>query len=92
VRVDSHLYAGYKVPSHYDSLLAKLIVWAPTRSRAVDRLRRALAETVISGVETTVPFYQQLVDDGAFAGGHVHTGFVADFLARHTGIVSLGDD
>lgn len=90
VRVDSHLYPGYVVPPHYDSLLAKLIVWAPDRQGAIDRLRRALLETVVSGVETTIPFYQQLVEDGAFTGGHVHTGFVADFLARHTGVVGFG--
>jgi acetyl-CoA carboxylase biotin carboxylase subunit len=90
VRVDTHLYPGYVVPPHYDSLLAKLIVWAPDRQGAISRLRRALMETVVSGVETTIPFYQQLVDDGAFAGGHVHTGFVSDFLARHTGVVGFG--
>ncbi|HEU5424807.1 MAG TPA: acetyl-CoA carboxylase biotin carboxylase subunit, partial [Nitrolancea sp.] len=83
VRVDTHLYPGYVVPPHYDSLLAKLIVWGATRQEAIDRLRRALLETVISGIDTTVPFYQQLVEDGAFGSGQVHTGFVTEFLARN---------
>ena len=56
VRVDSHLYTGYVVPPHYDSLLAKLIVWGNDREEAVNRLHRALSETVISGVSTTVIF------------------------------------
>src|SRR5690606_8642775 len=82
IRVDSHLYPGYVVPPYYDSLLAKLIAWGPTRDEAITRARRALAETVIAGVETTVGFHQRLLDDPAFRSGHVSTRFVQQFLAR----------
>jgi acetyl-CoA carboxylase biotin carboxylase subunit len=82
VRIDSHLYSGYVVPPHYDSLLAKLIVWGSDREEAIGRLHRALSETVISGVDTTVDFYKLLVRDGAFISGHVHTGFIGEFIAR----------
>ncbi|MBX6342998.1 MAG: ATP-grasp domain-containing protein, partial [Thermomicrobiaceae bacterium] len=82
VRVDSHLYQGYVVPPYYDSLLMKLIVWAPTREQAIVRLRRALAETVISGVETTAGFYQQLTHDEDFLAGRVSTGLIAEVIQR----------
>jgi acetyl-CoA carboxylase biotin carboxylase subunit len=79
VRVDSHLYAGYDIPPHYDSLLAKLIVWAPTREEAIARGRRALAEFVLEGVPTTIPFHQQLLANERFIAGDTYT----DFLAEH---------
>src|SRR5207245_1405209 len=60
VRVDSHLFAGYEIPPHYDSLLSKLIVWADTREEAIARMQRALEEYVIEGVATTIPFHQRL--------------------------------
>lgn len=82
VRLDTHLYTDYVVPPYYDSLLAKLIVWGETRPAAIARLRRALAETMIAGVSTTVPFYQQLVHDLAFIDGRVTTGFIDDFMAQ----------
>jgi acetyl-CoA carboxylase biotin carboxylase subunit len=82
VRVDSHLYTGYIVPPHYDSLLAKVIVWGENRDEAIGRLERALGETVISGVDTTVDFYKSILRDGEFKSGHVHTGFVGEFIAR----------
>lgn len=82
VRVDTHLYTDYMVPPHYDSLLAKLIVWGQSRPEAVARLRRALAETMISGVSTTVGFYQQLVEDPAFIEGRLTTGFIREFMSR----------
>ncbi len=63
VRVDSHLYRGYEVPPHYDSLLAKLIVWAPTRDEAIARGQRALVEFVIEGVPTTIPFHLRLLEN-----------------------------
>ncbi|MDI3340994.1 MAG: acetyl-CoA carboxylase biotin carboxylase subunit [Sphaerobacter sp.] len=82
IRVDSHLYPGYVVPPYYDSLLAKLIAWGPTRDDAIARLRRALAETVISGVATTIGLHQRLLDDPAFRAGQVSTRFVQQFLER----------
>jgi acetyl-CoA carboxylase biotin carboxylase subunit len=82
VRVDTHLYTGYVVPPHYDSLLAKLIVWGSDRDEAINRLHRALSETMISGVHTTVDFYKLLIRDSAFVNGQVHTGLVGEFISR----------
>ena len=69
VRVDSALYAGYTVPSYYDSMIAKLIVHAPTRPEAIARMRRALAEFVVVGVKTSLPLHQRIVDDPQFQSG-----------------------
>jgi len=81
-RMDSHLFSGYAVPPNYDSLLGKVIVWAPTREEAVTRMERALRETVITGVTHTIPFHREIVADPEFKAGHVHTGFVGEFLDR----------
>jgi acetyl-CoA carboxylase, biotin carboxylase subunit len=86
VRVDSHLYRGYKVPSFYDSLLAKLIVWAPTRAGAMARGRRALNEYVIEGVPTTIPFHLRLLDNEIFQSGNTYT----NFLAEHSSALAQG--
>jgi acetyl-CoA carboxylase, biotin carboxylase subunit len=85
VRVDTHLYQGYRVPTNYDSLLGKLIVWDDTRELAIARMRRALAETVVDGVPTTIPFYQQLMRDRQFIEGDVSTHFIPDFIKRTGG-------
>jgi acetyl-CoA carboxylase biotin carboxylase subunit len=69
VRVDSALYAGYVVPSYYDSLIAKLIVHAPTRAEAIARMRRALAEFAVIGIKTTLPLHQRIVDAPEFQAG-----------------------
>ena len=69
VRVDSALYAGYFVPPYYDSLVAKLIVHAPTRLDAINRLRRALDEFAVVGIQTTIPLHRRIVDDPAFQAG-----------------------
>ena len=69
VRVDSALYAGCFVPPYYDSLIAKLIVHAPTRRDAINRLRRALDEFVIVGIQTTIPLHRRIVDDPEFQAG-----------------------
>jgi len=79
VRVDSHLYGGYVVPQHYDSLLAKLVVWGETREEALARGRRALDEFIIIGVPTTIPFHQYVVEDEHFARGEVYT----DYIDQH---------
>jgi acetyl-CoA carboxylase biotin carboxylase subunit len=78
VRVDSHLYTGYEVPPHYDSLLAKLIVWAPTRDGAIARMQRALEEFVIEGVVTTIPFHQRLLKHEGFIRGDTYTRFIQE--------------
>jgi acetyl-CoA carboxylase biotin carboxylase subunit len=78
VRVDSHLYAGYSIPPHYDSLLAKLIVWADTREAAIARMQRALEEYVIEGVTTTIPFHQRLLKHEGFIRGDTYTRFLQE--------------
>ncbi|HEX9035820.1 MAG TPA: acetyl-CoA carboxylase biotin carboxylase subunit [Ktedonobacterales bacterium] len=82
VRVDSHLYQGYEVPPHYDSLLSKLVVWAPTREEAIARGKRALQEYIIEGVPTTIPFHLKLMDDPTFREGGIYTNFLAEHSER----------
>jgi acetyl-CoA carboxylase biotin carboxylase subunit len=82
VRVDSHLYTHYEIPPHYDSLLAKLIVWAPTREDAIARGQRALAEFVLEGVPTTIPFHQQLLANARYLRGDMYTNFLAEHAAE----------
>ncbi len=76
VRVDSHIYSGYRVPPTYDSLLAKLIVWGETREDAIDRARRALDEFIVTGIPTTIPFHLQVIEVPAFKRGEVYTDFI----------------
>jgi len=78
VRVDSHLYAGYTVPPYYDSLLAKIIVWAETRDAAIMRMQRALDEIVIEGLKTTIPFHQRLLRHESFIRGETYTRFIQE--------------
>lgn len=78
VRVDSHLYAGYTVPPHYDSLLVKLIVWAENRDAAIMRMQRALDEIVIEGLKTTIPFHQRLLRHEGFIRGETYTRFIQE--------------
>lgn len=82
VRVDSHLYSGYAPPGNYDSLLAKIITIGDTRDEALNRMRRALNECVITGIKTTIPFQLALIDDPDFRAGRIHTGYVADLLRQ----------
>ncbi len=70
MRVDSALYSGYSVPPYYDSLIAKLIVHGTTRNECLMRLRRALEEFVIGGVETTIPVHQGLIAEPDFLNGN----------------------
>lgn len=80
VRVDSHAYSGYKIPPYYDSLIGKLIVWGADRDEAIKRMQRALAEFAVTGVETTIPFHQKVMDSEAFQkGDSIYT----DFVTRH---------
>ena len=82
VRIDSHLYCGYAVPPYYDSLLAKLIAWGATRAEAIARMQRALAETVIEGVATTLPLQRRLLADPVFLDGRVDTRYVGELLTK----------
>ena len=76
VRVDSHAFAGYSVPPHYDSLLAKVIVHGADRKEAIARMRRALAEYLIEGIKTTIPFHARVLGDPRFVEGVYSTTFV----------------
>jgi hypothetical protein len=76
VRVDSHVYSGYRVPPYYDSLIAKLIVWGENRDEAIARGRRALDEFIITGIPTTIPFHERVVNNAAFQSGEFYTDFV----------------
>jgi len=76
VRVDTHIYPGYKVPSNYDSMLAKLIVWGRTRAEAIARGERALDEFIIDGVPTVIPFHQKVLANAFYRKGEVYTDFV----------------
>jgi acetyl-CoA carboxylase biotin carboxylase subunit len=76
VRLDTHVYTGYRVPPNYDSLLAKLIVAGSTREEAILRARHVLDQFIIEGVPTTIPFLRRIVDDERFVAGDVDTGFV----------------
>jgi acetyl-CoA carboxylase biotin carboxylase subunit len=82
VRLDTHVYQGYRVPPHYDSLLAKLIVSGNTREEAIVRARHVLDQFIIEGIPTTIPFLRRIVDDEAFIRGEVDTGFVARMMAE----------
>jgi acetyl-CoA carboxylase biotin carboxylase subunit len=82
VRVDSGLYAGYRVPPYYDSMIAKLIVYGTTRERCILRLRRALEEFVVDGMKTTIPLHQKLVDDPEFRAGDYTIKWLEEWLAR----------
>jgi acetyl-CoA carboxylase, biotin carboxylase subunit len=82
VRVDSALYAGYVVPPFYDSMVAKLIVHAPTRPDAIARLRRALDEFAVLGIKTTLPLHQRIVDDPQFQAGDYTIHWLEKFVAE----------
>ena len=79
VRVDTHVYAGYMIPSNYDSMIAKLITVAQTREEAISTMERALSEFVIEGVKTTIPFHLKLLKDPEFRAGNFTTKFLESF-------------
>jgi acetyl-CoA carboxylase biotin carboxylase subunit len=82
IRVDSHVYAGYTIPPYYDSLIAKIIAVARTRSEAIDTMHRALTEYVIEGIRTTIPFHLQLMKDENFRSGNFNTKFLDGFKMK----------
>ena len=81
VRVDSALYAGYRVPPHYDSLVAKLITHGRTRPEAIARMRRALREFVITGIKTTIPLHERILEDIRFISGDYTIHWLERFVA-----------
>lgn len=80
VRVDTHLYTGYTIPTYYDSLLAKLIVSGTTRDLAIRRMQRALSEFKIEGVKTTIPLFQKIMEHEVFKKGEAYTDFVGKYM------------
>jgi acetyl-CoA carboxylase biotin carboxylase subunit len=78
IRIDSHLFAGYRVPPYYDSLLGKVIAWGNTRDEVISRMERALNELTIEGVLTTIPFYRKLLRHQEFRSGQFNTRFIQD--------------
>jgi acetyl-CoA carboxylase, biotin carboxylase subunit len=78
VRVDTHAYAGYRIPPHYDSMIGKLIVSAPTRIEAINRMRRSLEEFVVEGIKTNIPYHLQLMNDEGFQTGNFNTKYLED--------------
>jgi acetyl-CoA carboxylase biotin carboxylase subunit len=81
VRVDSALYAGYRVPPHYDSLVAKLITYGKTRDESIARMKRALREFVISGIKTTIPLHQRILESPDFCAGDYTIHWLERFVA-----------
>ena len=79
IRIDTHVYASYIIPPHYDSMIAKLITVAQTREEAITKMKRALQEYIIEGVKTTIPFHLQLMDDKEFKKGNFTTKFMETF-------------
>ena len=79
VRVDSHAYAGYVIPSQYDSMIGKIIVHAKNRERAIIRMQRALEETIIDGPKTTIPYQLSIMKDSKFKSGTFDTSFLETF-------------
>jgi acetyl-CoA carboxylase biotin carboxylase subunit len=79
VRVDSHIYAGYSIPPHYDSMIAKLIVKANTREECITKMQRALSEFVIEGIKTTIPLHQKILENEDFRAGNFTTKFMETF-------------
>ena len=76
VRMDTHVYSGYRIPAYYDSMIGKLIVWGPTRADALATCRRALDEITVEGIKTTIPFQKLIVSHKNFIEGKYDTGFV----------------
>ncbi|TYP95187.1 acetyl-CoA carboxylase, biotin carboxylase subunit [Fodinibius salinus] len=79
VRIDTHAYSGYRIPPHYDSMIGKLIVSAPTREEAIKRMKRSLEEFIVEGVTTTIPYHIQLMEDENFQNGTFNTKYLEKF-------------
>src|SRR6056297_4034249 len=80
VRMDTHVYSGYSIPSNYDSMIAKLITTAQPREEAINKMKRALDEFVIEGIKTTIPFHRQLMEHPDYLAGNYTTAFMDDFV------------
>lgn len=80
VRVDSHSYQGYEIPPYYDSMIAKLIVKGKNREEAIERMKRALSEFQIEGIDTTIPFHLKVLEHTAFKKGNIYTNFIETYF------------
>ena len=80
--MDSALYTGYRVPPFYDSMIAKLIVHAPTREQAIARMQRALDEFVVEGIKTVIPLHRRILEDAEFQKGEYTIHWLEQFTAR----------
>jgi acetyl-CoA carboxylase biotin carboxylase subunit len=83
VRVDSHVYTNYFVPPNYDSMIGKIIVYGDTREQAMARMRTALNETVIEGIQTNIALHRELMVDAKFMGGGTNIHYLEEWLAAH---------
>jgi acetyl-CoA carboxylase biotin carboxylase subunit len=84
VRVDSHAYTNYFVPPNYDSMIGKIIVHGDTREQALARMRTALSETVVEGINTNIPLHRELMVDAKFIAGGTNIHYLEEWLAQHT--------
>ena len=82
IRVDSHVYADYFVPPHYDSLIGKVIACADTREQAIARMRIALSEMIVEGIQTNLPLHQELMHDSAFIRGGTSIHYLEGKLSK----------
>jgi len=83
VRVDSHAYHNYTVPSHYDSMIGKLIVYGDTRDQALARMRSALSEMIVEGIKTNIPLHRELMVDAKFVAGGTNIHYLEKWLEQH---------
>ncbi|MBQ1761726.1 MAG: acetyl-CoA carboxylase biotin carboxylase subunit, partial [Aquincola sp.] len=83
VRVDSHIYSNYFVPPNYDSMIGKIIVHGDTREQALARMRTALDETVVEGIQTNIPLHRELMVDAKFIEGGTSIHYLEGWLAQH---------
>src|SRR4030066_1871055 len=84
IRVDSHVYANYFVPPHYDSMIGKIIAYGDTRDQAMARMRTALSEMWVEGIDTNLALHRELLQDGAFMRGATNIHYLEERLAERT--------
>ena len=82
--MDAHIYSGYRVPPHYDSMIGKLICWGNSREDAIARMKCALSEMIILGIDTNIALQSRIMDDQVYAKGTHHIHYLADMLDAWT--------
>ena len=91
VRDDSGVYEGWEVPLFYDPMISKLATYGATREEAINRMQRALREYYVGGIRTTIPFFQEVLDEADFRSGEIDTGFIARFFERKAALPKAED-